>query len=48
MQKRFQESRSRSPKVCVHRGLGQRVNKQKTICSVGVEWMVFRICNDMI
>ena len=26
--KRFSESRSRSPKDCVSRGLGQRTNKQ--------------------
>lgn len=25
-------------------GLGQRLNKQKTICSANAEWMVFRIC----
>ena len=29
VEKRFEESRSRSPKDCVHRGLGQRLNKQK-------------------
>ncbi|MGM9584998.1 MAG: hypothetical protein ACI3V1_05590 [Faecousia sp.] len=29
---------------CVLRGLGQRLNKQKTICSTKAEWMVFRIC----
>ena len=28
----------------VLRGLGQRLNKQKTICSVEAERMVFRIC----
>lgn len=26
---------------CVHRGLGRRLNKQKTICSANAEWMVF-------
>ena len=25
-------------------GLGQRLNKQKTICSAEAEWMVSRIC----
>ena len=44
LHKRFKESRSRSLKDCVNRGLGQRLNKQKTICSVEAEWMVFRIC----
>ena len=29
LHKRFIESHSRSPKACVHRGLGQRRNKQK-------------------
>ena len=29
VEKRFEESRSRSPKDCVHRGLGLRLNKQK-------------------
>ena len=29
---------------CVLRGLGQRLNKQKTIRSTKAEWMVFRIC----
>lgn len=29
VEKRFEESRSRSPKDCVHQGLGQRLNKQK-------------------
>ena len=29
LQKRFPESRSRRLKVCVHRGLGQRLNKQR-------------------
>ena len=29
IQKRFAELRSRSPKVCVHQGLGLRLNKQK-------------------
>ena len=33
IQNRFPESRSRRLKVCVHRGLGQRLNKQKTTCS---------------
>ena len=28
------ESRSRSLKNCVHRGLGQGLNKQKPVCSV--------------
>lgn len=42
--KRFKESRSRSLKDCVNRGLGQRLNKQKTICSAEAEWMVSRIC----
>ena len=44
LHKRFKESRSRSLKDRVNRGLGQRLNKQKTICSVEAEWMVFRIC----
>ena len=45
LHKRFPESRSRSLKDCVNRGLGQRLNKQKTVRSVEAEWMVFRICN---
>ena len=45
LHKRFPESRSRRLKDRVHRGLGRCLNKQKTICSVKVEWMVFRICN---
>ena len=44
LHKRFIKSRSRSPKDCVHRGLGQRLNKQKTIRSVEGEWMIFCIC----
>lgn len=45
LHKRFKESRSRRLKDCVHRGLGRSLNKQKTIRSTKVEWMVFRICN---
>ena len=45
LHKRFPESRSRRLKDCVHRGLGRSLNKQKTIRSTKVEWMVFRICN---
>ena len=44
LHKRFKESHSRSLKDCVNRGLGQRLNKQKTICSAEAEWLVFRIC----
>ena len=34
MKKGFTESRSRSPKGCVHQGLEQRLNKKKSIRSV--------------
>ena len=39
VEKRFEESRSRSPKDCVHRGLGQRLNKQKnhSFCGSGMD-----------
>ena len=30
VEKRFEESRSRSPKDCVHRGLGLRLNPRRT------------------
>ena len=44
LQKRFPESRSRSPKVCVHQGLGQCLNKQNN-CSFrsdncGLRWWI--------
>jgi len=39
VEKRFEESRSRSPKDCVHRGLGLRLNKQKnhSFCGSGMD-----------
>lgn len=39
VEKRFEESRSRSPKDCVHQGLGQRLNKQKnhSFCGSGMD-----------
>ena len=39
VEKRFEESCSRSPKDCVHRGLGLRLNKQKnhSFCGSGMD-----------
>ena len=39
VEKRFEESRSCSPKDCVHRGLGLRLNKQKnhSFCGSGMD-----------
>ena len=39
VEKRFEELRSRSPKDCVHRGLGLRLNKQKnhSFCGSGMD-----------